>query len=498
MIYMKSIKATIKNLSAMNIFLSMLMLIVFILSGPLAYGSDFRHFYGVVWRGDTVDNLIFARQMGYKYVAHRASYSSNANANGLKFYYNNPEIFAFPATSYSSNGWVIKESHEYSSAEQTYFLANGVQKTDGAENWYDALAEGWHYTNDEFTAMWDFQQQSIIDYTVETIIAKIKSYENPSINYTFAGLMWDVPDLQGDFWTGWSKSGGKFVDLSYWTGEDSCVSSNHQHDYHTYSDGKAAFFKQLYQRVREEFPDAKFISEPFLIYDRWIKEIEDRPDAADLMPDMLTQESSGTAFVDDSRIFESGLISKNHVGLTAPNTFGEYENRLSAAKAAINGSWFAWYGRFGGSGDMPDYANIYEVPARLQLIRVLPNWDNLVNIPLTERAWDGNIYRSPNSYADTNIIYSRHPETDKIFVVFLNTSGKIKLLKNETVRLVNRTNGLFIETQDGSNDIQITDNEISLINAENAGKGYIITTNRINLGDIPSQPKSLNIVKIEG
>ena len=127
---------------------------------------------------------------------------------------------------------------------------------------------------------------------------------------------------------------------------------------------------------------------------------------------------------------------------------------------------------------MPNYLNIYEVPPRLQLIRVLPNWDNLKKVPLTQRTWDSDIYESPNSYADRNIIYSRHPATGKIFVVFLNATGKIKLMADEEVIIVNKTDRMFIETDDGRNDIQIVDNEIYLTNAEGIGKGYIITTTR--------------------
>jgi len=294
----------------------------------------------------------YAKQMGYKYIAHKSNMHQLPEAADMKFYVVNPELLVTPVQ------MQLDLNKSYPSGDQYLYDKNFTWKSNTAE-FPNNIATGWWYNDSAFLVVYDFQQQSVIDETVEAIIEKVKSYENISINYRFAGLMWDVPDLRGDFWTGFHGSGGEFVDLSYWTGSDSCASASHTHDYATYSDGKATFLIQLYQRVREEFPDAKFISEPFLLYDRRIEDIQERPDANVLMPDMITQEGPGTAFVDDTRIFDSGLITRDRVGLSTPFTFGEYENRLYAAKAAINGSWFNWFGRFGGSGDMPDYQNIY-------------------------------------------------------------------------------------------------------------------------------------------
>lgn len=448
--------------------------------------KDYRNFYAVVWRGTSSDNLRYAKQMGYHYVAHQSNMQQLPEAKDTKFYLMNPELDV------SSVSIALDITKTFSSNQKMLYEKYFVWKSD-AETFPNNIATGWWYNENTFLIVYDFQQQAVIDEVVEAIINKAKSYENPSINYTFGGLMWDVPDLKGDFWTGGS-SNRKFVDLSYWTGKDSCASSKHLHDYATYSDGKAAFFKNLYKRVREEFPDAKFVFEPYIIYDRWINEIKERPDAKDLMPNMLTQEASGTEFLNDSRIYDSGLIRKEQVGLTVRSIFDEYQNRLHAAKVAINGAWIGWFGSFGGFGNMPNYQNIYEVPARIQLVHVLPNWDNLANIPLSERQWDGEVYKSPNSYADANIIYSRHPETGKIFAVFLNTAGKIKLSENERVNSVYRTDGLFIETEDGSNDIQFINGEIILVNYAGIGKGYIIsTTLQLNNNTPPSPPTNLRV-----
>ena len=479
---------TVLKISYLSVLILLLGCIGVINSSAELSSKDYRNFYGIVWRGNPLDNLKFAKQMGYHYVAYQSNMNKMSEAKDTKFYVVNPELDVSPVSI------ALDLSETFSSYQKILYEQYFVWKS-ATSTFPDNIATGWWYNDNKFLIVYDFQQQSIIDSIIDGIIAKVKSYENISLGFRFGGLMWDVPDLKGDFWTGGS-SDRNFVNLSYWTGKDSCASPDHVHSYETYSDGKAAFFKKLHTRVREEFPDAKFIFEPFLIYDRWIKDIQERPDAKELMPDMLIQESSGTLFVDDNRIFDSGLIGKDQVGLTTPSTFGEYENRLYAAKAAINGAWFSWFGRFGGNTDMPDYLNISEVPARLQLIRMLPSWDNLVNVPLTERSWDGNIYKSPNSYADSNIIYSRHPDTGKIFAVFLNTAGKIKLLEKEPVNSVYRTDSFFIETEDGSSDVQIINGEIKLIDSAGIGKGYIISTTRqMNDSTAPLPPVNFSITR---
>lgn len=431
--------------------------------------TDYRNFYGIVWRGTARDNARYAKQMGYGYVANQSNMRTLPEAQGLKFYMINPELTAAPVST------KIDTTKTYSPQERAFYEQTLTWKNESAQ-FPNNIASGWWFDDQNFLIVYDFQQQAIIESVVELIITRAKNLENPANSYTFAGMMWDVQDLKGDFWTGHGDAGGKFVDLSFWTGEDSCASSNHQHDYANYSDGKAAFYKRLYQRTRQEFNDPKFIGEPFLVYQRWIEQLETRVDALELMPDMLTQEMSGTQFMDDDRIYASGLITRDRVGLSTPRTFEHQENLVYTATAATNGSWYNWFGKFGGDGNMPNYQNVYEVPARLQLIRVIPGWDNLNQVPLAQRAWNGDRYSSPNSYADADVIYSQQPVTNKIFAVFLNGSGRVKLPQSESLVSVMKTDGLFIETDSGMNDIEYANNEIRLTSSQGLGKGYIITT----------------------
>ena len=133
---------------------------------------------------------------------------------------------------------------------------------------------------------------------------------------------------------------------------------------------------------------------------------------------MISQESSGTQFVDDSNIFNSGVgITKDMVGTSQQAKVGEYENRLYAAKAGISGAWYRWFGHFGGeAAGSKNFQSITEVYPRLKLIRLIPNWDNLNNITLVNRNWDGSVYQSTKdgqlqSYISSDVMYSRHWKT---------------------------------------------------------------------------------------
>ena len=348
----------------------------------------------------------------------------------------------------------------------------------------DNIASGLFHSASNFAICWDFQQQAVIDYVVEQFISLAKSYEDTSLPFTFGGYMVDVPRLSGDFniYDANKSNLNTGVTLSYWTGSDSgLVHGTITHEYATYTEGNAAFRKQLNTRMRQEWPDARCIFEPYWLYstsklDEYIYSIKDRTDKDELTPDMLSQEHSGTEFVDDDNNFNSGVnITKDRVGNSQSGEVDEYKNRLFAAKAGINGAWYNWFGRFGGRGDMPDFQSITEVYPRLKLIRCLPNWDNLNNVNLSERSWDGMVYQSTKSYASSDVMYSRHPKTGKLFAVFLTMSGAIMLNAGETVTSVERTDGFFVESGDGSADVNIVGNEIYLKGRDNIGKGYIFT-----------------------
>jgi hypothetical protein len=271
---------------------------------------------------------------------------------------------------------------------------------------------------------------------------------------------------------------GRQITLAHWTGGDFGIKHpDVTHDFETYSEGRIHFYKQLYKATREKFSHARFMMEPYRIYEDWIKPLGERADADEVTPDILAQERFGTEFADDERIFQSGIINRDHVASTTPDRFGDNDNRLYAAKAAMNGSWFSWYGRFGGTGDMPGFRSIREVPARLKLIRMLANWENLNQTPHSQRTWDGTTYRSPSAFASPDVIALKQPFTDKLFVVFLSRNGKAEIPRGYKIVSIYNTNELFIEDMDATGDIVIESGYLSPSDGNLLNKGYIIGLN---------------------
>lgn len=466
--------------------------------------KNYQNFYGIAWCGKPEEDIIYAKQMGYDSIAINPSsslkdYHDNPACAGLKFYLIDP--FWYPEV-LSGYRRTIDTLEPISESLKDFYNQHMVWKSN--DSFPNNLATGYYPsgTSTKFSVMWDFQQQVVIDEVVEKIITLAKRYENHTQSFTFGGYIFDEPKLAGEFYR-FDENGEKNipVPLSYWTGMDSgLIHGTITHEYATYSEGMAAFYKKLRARISQEFPHAKWIVRPTWLYheidnNEWIYQIKNRADKEELIPDMLSQgNSQDTLFVDDANNFDSGLpITKDKVGNSQVGDIDEYKNRLIAAKAGINGAWYNWFGQFGSKDDMLNFQNIKEVYPRLKLIRCLPNWDNLNTVPLNERSWDGNSYRSTTSYANRDVIYSRHPKTGELFAVFLTTNGVIKLKEDEIVTSVQRTNDLFFGSEDGLADFNVTEKEIRLKSRDNIDKGYIFTLSSSSyVSSTPTKGSTIN------
>lgn len=490
-----------------------------------------HNFYGIAWRGNSADNLAYAKQMGYRYVFYKSGMENEqvAKEQDTNFFIESPDINLMPINA------ELDLTKTFTEQEKEFYQNYTCWKSTDA--FPKNLATGWPRNDHIFTVIIDWQQQKVIDYFVNALIAKVRTIQTANSRMKFAGIAWDEVNLMGNFeshkhsrnsdeqgsiWElsikvgqyllsggslgGLSQdefieevkkvaSGADFQDtkldelaldeeigpiiqyalpifnsdahfpvpISYWTGNDSCVlHSGITHEYATFTDGLVAYFKTIMSRARTELnPNAKWIIEPYKPFKEWVDVIDSRADKAELIPSAIRQESGGNLFAEDQRIFSSGLILKTIVGSTAPNDFSEAENRQKAGVAGINGHWWNWYGRFGGSGDMPDYQGIKEIPARLKIIRMVPTWDNLSNIPLNQRSWDGEVYKSTNSYVSSKVIYTRQPGTKKIFVVFLTTDGSLTLNTGEQIESISNVDDTLIETTPITQELTVNGNTIS-------------------------------------
>ncbi len=497
-------------------FLFLIFTQIFFLNEKVYSDDGWKNYYGMAWDDTPANHIKYAKQMGYDYIAIKNGasvneYKRNPDVAGLKFYLVDPHTYMYTYSNYSR---FVDTTKSYAQSEKDFYNKNMVWKSN--DPFPKNLASGYILgTPTKYNVEWDWQQQAVINTIVERILALAHSYEDATLPFTFAGVLIDVPRLQGEFnyWDSVSKT-EKATELSYWTGSDSgLLHGTITHEYATYRKGKAAYLKRLASRMKQEFSNAKWILQPWRLYhtisiDEWVYQIKDRDDMDALTPDMLSQENIGAAFVDDPSNFNSGVnITKDRVENTQHTDTTEYQNRLIAAKAGINGAWYNWFGSFMAGGYFPNFQSITEVYPRLKLIRAIPNWDNLNNVPLANRSWDGSIYQSTKngnlqSYISSDVMYSRHWKNGKIFAVFNTTNGVIKLNTDESVTSVKRTDGYFIETVDGRSDVTISGNEIRLkssvaiaIDSDNdqvKGNGYIITLAGTSSSTVPDGSFSIN------
>lgn len=487
--------------------------------------NSWKNYYAISWRDTPANAVKYAKQMGHSVIGitgntNTQEYKNAATAEGytasnpLYFYIVDPkqtngvytQSTALPGnSSLQAFGNIIDIDHTYTSEQIAWYESRMAWK-DNTKSFPNNLANGW-WTGAKvdgvyrkFAVVWDVQQDAVISELTSKIVSAMSSCE--ASNFKCLGWMDDVPGLHGDFHLNTQAN----TILSVQTGgsDSGDLHTGITHEYATFQDGMAAYYKALRVAVTAEFPGAKWIIDPSKIYQtpqqsvnyaEYIYQIKDRSDKAQLIPDMLMQEGNGTEFVDDTRIFTTPdiIVTQDMVGSNQRSESSEINNRTIASKAAFNGSWYNWFGQFGISGtNMPNFQSITDVYPRLKLIRCVPNWDNLNNAPLPTRSYDTTtgIYQSDNSYISSDIIYTRnHKNPKKIYVVWNTHNGILNLRTGEQISTIKRTDGYFGEISgsvgDGTPDVNISGLSITLKNTvaipvdtsnnQIKGIGYIIT-----------------------
>jgi hypothetical protein len=461
-----------------------LVFVVLIVLASAVSASDFRNLYGIMWVGTACDNLRYAQSMNYDYVGYQVGMErcSNDLKRDLKFYLEKPEFFLND----EKYAWSIDTTKVYTQEQINRFNNWFVWKGNSDPTWSfpDNLATGWWFSNTVFRANPDFQQQIIIDSTVDYTLKKINNLENESIGWVFGGYAWDVPDLTGDWWSYRQTAGGVTIDLSYWNDgiESGKLHDGISHEYYTYSEATATLYKKLFTETKKTHPDMKIYYQPYNVYS-FIKTMQNRSDKLELMPAnevFLCQESADSPtddvrFLTDQRIYDSGLITKGYVCNDNPDNHDIDRSLILAGATAQNGAWMGFFGRFGGTNEAIAYQTIRDVPARLKLIRILPNWENLNHVSHEDRVWNKDLmfYQSPKSYADIGVITTTNPVNQRIYAVVLEEGYGVKTF-GETLEKVYLTNEFFEPTTE-TTDYSIIEGEVYL-----ATGAYILETTQTN------------------
>ena len=154
--------------------------------------DDYRNFYGICWRGSPQDNIDYARQMGYTHVVYQWGMENCKNIDGLKYFLETPESGTANRTVDIRKKYTPEEIREF---ETTLALK------DATKPFPQNIATGWFGPPYRLSGILDFQQKRIIERTIDRIMERIDRMAAKAPGFKFAGIAWDVPQAEGDFWS---------------------------------------------------------------------------------------------------------------------------------------------------------------------------------------------------------------------------------------------------------------------------------------------------------
>lgn len=148
----------------------------------------------------------------------------------------------------------------------------------------------------------------------------------------------------------------------------------------------------------------------------------------------------------------------------------------AAGIGAAQGSWFGWYGE-----TSVDKVNSYSGQLihsnAMQLLRAIPNWENIAKVPLGSRQYDKttNVYSSPRSKFSNSVIQGWNPVNNEIYAVFRSTSGQVDLMGKKVIT-ANFVNPYFSKTSENAlTCLSDYNNKLTLKCADKIEQGIRIT-----------------------
>jgi len=178
------------------------------------------------------------------------------------------------------------------------------------------------------------------------------------------------------------------------------------------------------------------------------------------LPAYTDPKNPNEAYLPASKVSLDDVVGFNRSdfdGVDVYNRTQHFNQHLDACgTAGLYGAWFGWYGE-----DAVNLEHKGELiyTNDLQLLRSIPNWDNIARVPVPaynqlspedQRAWDGHVYSSKNSYASSDVIWSRNPFNHELYVVFRSLVGKVALRPGEQVESAYFVNDWFGATDENA------------------------------------------------
>jgi hypothetical protein len=143
----------------------------------------------------------------------------------------------------------------------------------------------------------------------------------------------------------------------------------------------------------------------------------------------------------------------------------------AAGVAGKQGSWFGWYGE-----SQVDSRNSWGALVHtnaMMLLRAIPDWDNIANMPMNNRWYNSSKYSywSPNNRFNTSVIQGWNPINQTLYAVYIDKSSPIDL-NGGTIKTAYFADEVFNAT---------SENAMPCLWVEN-GLAYLTCGNKIRKG----------------
>lgn len=351
--------------------------------------------YGIVWTGTPSNICNAAKNLRHRTMAVTGNPSNYSSSTFTNIDYMCADTVLNAPAYYSPGGMADKMVYvnglvggtgaPYSAARRAWMEQRYTWKNNNA--FPSNLATGFHQGSGAslaFEGIPNLQNKWVADQTITDMIAWARAFDNSNpYNFHFAGLMWDTPRIHGD----WETNTNVLVYLGdladHYNGTDNAYPHGTvTNDFATWELGGEYWYKEVIRRFNIEFGTGTWaiVNEPYRMWhatahNQWYYGASSRAEAEKFIPEMTCNESSDFDWITNHGTTTGSLnmngtsVPRRVLGTTEPNSYSEDIDRRFASYCMYYGHWFTWYGRYGGTGNMPSYMSVGSVPPRLIINR---------------------------------------------------------------------------------------------------------------------------------
>jgi hypothetical protein len=440
-------------------------------------GQEFKNYYAPGLRGTVADEIRYAKSMGYRYIgilnsSVPADYAT-ATVAGLKFYYITPVRGSLGTDTYNINT-------SYDSTATAWYKTYCIHiDTPGTgTHWYDSLGHAWSNDGITYQIMPNYACAGVRQQMIDSMGETMKSYENPGgFDFTCAGFIDDEDGMSLNVWDGNSNlyyyynqinAAGNTTTVTFAYGTATIEQEGGVNI--TFNRGFAKLMIEFRNALKAFILNPKWITDTAYMYSsnlnitaEFIRTWGEAGLTTDgnykaITPDALHQEHDDFAWLNPAAFTGTLSVTLDMAGCNQRNEGDEFFTRqiaIAAGTASANTNWFNRFGfnKVGRILPIPDFQSIQTVWPRLKLLRVLPNWDNLNNMPLSARIASGigssttltydSEYLDAKTHIDNHVYYGTHWLNKDIYACFVGDGATSAIYGSVTTPQRTRAVGVY-------------------------------------------------------